>query len=190
MSNLKPNNLKNRISPDFLFDKLHQAAEYCLTEPSYTSRILLKLSHILRYQLYDSSREKALLSAEVKYLNNYLTLEKECNNKFDFKIIYPESTINYLIPTSLLISFIEDSLKMLSTKNSDTWINIDFKIIDNILTFIVTDNREILNNPKEINEYTSIYRRLHLIPNQENYSVSSRIDKYQNQYKTIFQCRL
>lgn len=182
-------NLKNRISPDFLFDKLRRAAEYCLTNPQKASRILFQLSRVLRYQLYDSSREEVLLNSEIKYLNDYLTLEKECNDMFDYKIIYPESALNYLIPPSLLISFVENSLKKLSEANDNRWIHLDFKVINNTLTFNVTDNRAISESMEGKDGLDLVYRQLELMQHKE-YSLSSEPDKNLNQYKTVFQYKL
>lgn len=182
-------NLKSRISPDFLFDKLRRAAEYCLTNPQKASRILFQLSRVLRYQLYDSSREEVLLNSEIKYLNDYLTLEKECNDMFDFKITYPESALNYLIPPSLLISFVENSLKKLSEANYDTWIHLDFKVINNTLTFNVTDNRAISESMEGKDGLELVYRQLELMQNKE-YSLNSDSNKNLNQYRTVFQYKL
>jgi len=187
--NTELNSLKNRISPDFLFDKLRQAAGYCLTNPRKASSILFQLSRVLRYQLYDSSREKVLLNSEIKYLNDYLTLEKECNDRFDFKITYPESVRNYLAPPLLLISFVENSLKKLSEVNVNVWIHIDFSVTEDFLTFNVTDNRVISENPEDEGNQQLINRQLELMQNKE-YSLTSGTDKYSNQYKTVFQYKL
>ncbi len=187
--NSELSNLKNRISPDFLFDKLRRAAGYFLTNPQQASRILFQLSRVLRYQLYDSSRKEVLLNSEIKYLNDYLTLEKECNERFDFKITYPESARNYLIPSSLLILFVENSLKKLSEVNDNTWIHIDFSITGDILTFNVTDNRAMPENTKDKDSIRLIYRQLELMQNKE-YSLSSEPDRYLNQFKTVFQYKL
>lgn len=187
--NTELNSLKNRISPDFLFDKLRHAAGYCLTNPLHASSILFQLSRVLRYQLYDSSREKVLLNSEIKYLNDYLTLEKECNGRFDFKITYPESVRNYLIPSSLLISFVENSLKKLPATHENTWIHINMSVIDDILTFSITDNRLISESTENKDDLRLVCRQLELMQNKE-YSLSSEPDKYLNQHKTVFQYKL
>lgn len=187
--NSELSNLKNRISPDFLFNKLRRVGEYCLTNPRQASRILFQLSHVLRYQLYDSSREDVLLNSEIKYLNDYLTLEKECNDRFDFKINYPESTRNYLIPSSLLISFVENSLKKLSKTNDNIWIYIDYSVTGDILTFNVTDNRALSESIEDKDNLQLVCRQLELMHNKE-YSLSTEPDKNLNQYKTVFQYKL
>ena len=46
----------------------------------------MKLSQILRYQLYDCNRGKVLLNTEIKFLTNYLELEQLVSGKFDFRM--------------------------------------------------------------------------------------------------------
>lgn len=187
--NSELNNLKNRVSPDFLFDKLRRAAGYCFTTPPYTSRILLQLSRVLRYQLYDCSREMVLLSSEIKYLNDYLGLEKLCNEKFDYKITHLHSTTNYLIPPLLLISLVEDSLKKLAGQDGSILIKIEINITDAILTFNIIDNRFIADIREKAEDHLLLYRQLELMQNS-GFSLSSNPDEYLNQYKTVFQYKL
>ncbi|MCS2307117.1 histidine kinase [Bacteroides thetaiotaomicron] len=68
--------LKEQVSPELLFKTLHHSGELTLTEPEKASKMLMKLSQLLRYQLYDCSRQKVLLSSEIAFLTNYLTLEQ------------------------------------------------------------------------------------------------------------------
>jgi len=187
--NSELNNLKNRISPDFLFDKLRKAAGYCFTTPPYTSRILLQLSRVLRYQLYDCSREMVFLNSEIKYLNDYLGLEKLCSENFDYKLAYPRSAVNYLIPPLLLISLVEDSLMRLAGQDGPVSINIEINITDTVLTFSIMDNRVISDTPENAEDHLLIYRHLELMQN-DGFSLSSIPDNYLNQYKTVFQYRL
>ncbi len=76
--------LKEQISPSMLFRVLHYSGEQALVNPGKASKMLMKLSQILRYQLYDCNREKVLLHTEIKFLTNYLELEQLVSGKFDF----------------------------------------------------------------------------------------------------------
>ena len=62
--------LKEQVSPELLFKTLHHSGELTLTEPEKASKMLMKLSQLLRYQLYDCSRHKVLLSGEVAFLGS------------------------------------------------------------------------------------------------------------------------
>jgi LytS/YehU family sensor histidine kinase len=178
-------NLKNRISTEFLLNKLHKSAKLCRICPSKSSRILLQLSRVLRYQLYDCSRESVLLSSEIKFLNDYLALEKACNDNLDYKIITPDSIPNCFIPPLLFISIVEKSLKRLSGREDSVWINLEFSFTERALIFTCTDNRKIVDMSESEN-YSALYKRLELLQSRK-YELNTMSDKIQNQYKVIFQ---
>lgn len=77
--------LKEQVSPELLFKTLHHSGELTLTEPEKASKMLMKLSQLLRYQLYDCSRQKVLLSSEIVFLTNYLTLEQSSLPQFRYQ---------------------------------------------------------------------------------------------------------
>ncbi|HCO68961.1 MAG TPA: regulator of cell autolysis [Dysgonomonas sp.] len=181
--------LKSRINTEFLLDKLHKAAGYSKTNPLNASRILLQLSRVLRYQLYDCSRENVLLSSEIKFFNDYLNLEKICNSNLDFSIQHSQTIKNCFIPPLLLISVVVESLKILSDQEGVILINIEFGITDNTLFFIYTDNRKEHEVPKYVDSQMAISKRLGLLQNQ-NYSLKVLPDKVNSQYKLIFQYEL
>jgi len=182
-------NLKSRIGTEFLLDKLHKAAEYSKTNPPNASRILLQLSRVLRYQLYDCSREFVLLSSEMKFFNDYLNLEKICNPNLDFSIQHSQTIKNCFIPPLLLISVVEESLKVLSYQEGNIAINIEFSVADNSLFFTYTDNRKGYKVSESLYSSMSISKRLELLQNK-NYSLKVLPDKANIQYKLIFQYEL
>lgn len=179
-------NLKSRISTEFLLNKLHQAAKLCRIHPSKSSQILLQLSRVLRYQLYDCSRENVLLSSEIKFLNDYLDLEKNCNNKLDFKIITPETLPNCLIPPLLLISIVEKSLKHLFGREDSIWINLEFSFVGERLIFTCKDNRKMIETMESLEDYSTLHKRLKLLQS-DKYELNTLSDKVQNQHKVTFQ---
>ncbi len=79
--------LKEQVSPELLFKTLHHSGELTLSEPEKASKMLMKLSQLLRYQLYDCSRTKVLLSSEINFLNNYLTLEQNSQAQFNYELL-------------------------------------------------------------------------------------------------------
>jgi len=178
-------NLKSKISSEFLLDKLHKAAKLCKKYPSKSSRILLQLSRVLRYQLYDCNRDNVLLNSELKYLNDYLDLEKTCNGNLDFKITIPDTLPSYFIPPLLFISIVEKSLKHLSGRKDFVWINLEFSIVGERLVFICTDNRKIIEM-SESESYPNLYKRLELLQSKK-YELNTMYDKVQSQYKVVFQ---
>ncbi len=60
--------------------------------------MLMKLSQLLRYQLYDCSRTKVLLSSEINFLNNYLTLEQNSQAQFNYELLADGEVNRTLVP--------------------------------------------------------------------------------------------
>jgi sensor histidine kinase YesM len=73
---LEVDRLKEQINPQFLFGILAHTSQLTKTDPGKTSEMLLKLSQLLRYELYDCNREDVLLSSDIQFVANYLTLEQ------------------------------------------------------------------------------------------------------------------
>ena len=68
--------LKRTSQPRTSFQNIASFGGTDIERTGKTSKMLMKLSQLLRYQLYDCSRTKVLLSSEINFLNNYLTLEQ------------------------------------------------------------------------------------------------------------------
>ena len=117
--------LKDQIQPDFLSRMLNTANVLTRKDPEKTSSLLFRLSHVLRYQLYDSTREKVLLSADIAFIKDYMNLEKIHNDRFNFSITTDNDIEQILVPPLLFIPVIEHALGHLpgtsSCQNSDIY---------------------------------------------------------------------
>lgn len=68
--------LKAQLNPHFLFN-IHNSIYFLIEDdPKRAAEVLLKLSSIMKYQLYDCNQEEVLLSAEIEHLKSYVELEK------------------------------------------------------------------------------------------------------------------
>lgn len=103
--------LKEQISPELLFKTLHQSGELTLSESETASKMLMKLSQLLRYQLYDCNRAKVLLSSEITFLTNYLTLEQTFRPQFYYEFTSEGEVNRMLVPPLLFIPFVQYIVK-------------------------------------------------------------------------------
>ena len=71
-------NLKEQVNPSLLFNTLNRTGVLSKSEPQKAADMVLRLSQLLRYQLYDGARDKVLLNSEINFLTHYLALEKFC----------------------------------------------------------------------------------------------------------------
>lgn len=104
--------LKSQINPHFLFNALHNIYTLSVIKSEQTPEMILKLSDMLRYMLYDCKEDKVPLKREIDYLKNFIHLVKLkddqiINIKTDFKI--EDGSI--MIEPMLFIPFVENSFK-------------------------------------------------------------------------------
>lgn len=106
--------LKEQVSPELLFKTLHRAGQLTLHDTEKASKMLMKLSQLLRYQLYDCSRAKVLLGSEIAFLTNYLTLEQDSQSQFSY-VFTSEGEVNrILVPPLLFIPFVQHIVKLIN----------------------------------------------------------------------------
>jgi len=129
------NQLKEQVNPNFLFSILNHTANLSLTEQQKASDMLLELSELLRYQLYDCSREKVLLNAEINFITNYLQLEKLYFGQMDFEITKHGDVERILAPPLLFIPVIQFIVKSFQKRGTYFKVNLDFVSDDRMLSF-------------------------------------------------------
>jgi len=118
LNNLENNNLqaeltrlKEQVQPDFLSKMLDEAQLLAKKDADKASALIFKLSSLLRYQLYESAREKVFLSDEIRFVTDYLDLEKMCDERLEYKI-QVENEVRYIqIPPLLFMPIIEYAVR-------------------------------------------------------------------------------
>lgn len=162
--------LKDQINPQFLFNILNRASDLTKTNPQLASDMLLKLSHLLRYQLYDCSRDQVLLSSEITFLTNYLDLEKLYFDKFNYSISSQGDIHRVFVAPMLFTPFIQNTINQIQTHNRESVIDIHFKSDDRVVCF--TYQPDNYNSPKD-SELSAIKQRLDLLY-EDKYTLSTQ----------------
>lgn len=105
--------LQSQLSPHFLFNTLNNLYGLSLTKPERVPVLLLKLSDLLRYSVYDVKEVYVPIQYEVDYIMNYIAFEKirleprlTLNLDMD---TFPDKACR--IPPMLLVVFIENAFK-------------------------------------------------------------------------------
>ncbi|WP_395053306.1 sensor histidine kinase [Flavobacterium sp.] len=137
-------NLKAQISPHFLFNTMNNFYGLAVSNSKKLPDLMIKLSDLLRYSLYQTNQEKVALFSEISYLKNYIELEKirlEDNLIVQMDSDFDEDK-NYQIAPLLLMVFVENAFKhSRNSTNEPIKIFIHFSIsIDKILNFKVVNN--------------------------------------------------
>jgi sensor histidine kinase YesM len=127
--------LKNQITPHFLFNMLNNTNVLINTEPATASQVVLMLSDLLRYQLYDSARPAVLLASDVRFLTDFLELEKIRRDRFEFSIPDSCDIPNLLVPPMLFMPFVENAVKHSAGGTGGSYVHINFRMVKNSLWF-------------------------------------------------------
>jgi two-component system, LytTR family, sensor kinase len=104
--------LKSQINPHFLFNTLNSLYALTLKKSDLAPEIVIKLSEMMRYMLYDCNEKRVMLSKEIAYLQNYLDLERlRQGNVVDIKLSVEGLVSEQKIAPLLFIPFVENSFK-------------------------------------------------------------------------------
>src|SRR6478752_7781414 len=121
--------LQSQLSPHFLFNTLNNLYGLSITQHEKVPPLLLKLSELLRYSVYEAKELFVPLKSEVEYINNYIEFEKirmgdRLQLVTEIESIQSESL---KIAPMLLIVFIENAFKH-SKNSTDKKILIDIAL--------------------------------------------------------------
>lgn len=139
-------NLVAQLNPHFLFNTLNNLYGLAVKQSDKLPQLMLKLSAMLRYSLYDTNQDFVPLIKEIDYLKNYIELEKiRLDEKIQIEFEVKADFLEYYISPLILIVYIENSFKHLShKKNEKGYILINLNIQNNMLDMIVKNSLDAL----------------------------------------------
>ncbi|MDW9378710.1 sensor histidine kinase [Chryseobacterium sp. JV558] len=169
--NMELNELRNQINPHFLFNMLNNVKALIRTDPAKASVVIVKLSEFLRYQLYENSEEKTLLTSEIDFLSNFLNLEKIRRDNFSFDIqtdVDKRMLNSTFIPPNLFTTFVENAVKhSVDISGGESYVKIKISIENKQLHFMCVNSRNagyIVSDKKSSGlGLANITRRLELL---------------------------
>ncbi len=188
--NAELNYLKAQINPHFLFNTLHNLNYLSQSKSDHATEVIIKLSNIMRYMIYESNKPNVVLSKEIAYIRDYLDLEGlRLNHKFDIQFDVSQVDTAIEIAPLILIPFVENAFKHgVSDKHPDSWVHIKLSSKSDRLEFNVENSiiAPVLNNEKSGFGLINLKKRLALSyperhrleinQSNETYSVSLKLD--------------
>ena len=134
--------LKAQVHPHFLFNTLNSIYSFSVENSSKTPGLILKLSSLLSYMLYDCKAEKVRLEKELEIMKNYIDLEKERhNNQIEISWNVESNVGGELIAPLLLLPFVENAFKHGISFREPCYIKIMLEIKDTTLYFDVYNSK-------------------------------------------------
>jgi two-component system sensor histidine kinase AlgZ len=176
--------LKSQVNPHFFFNMLNNLYGLVGTDAKKGQELILKLSDMMRYSIYEGEKEVVLLKDEVEYLKNYIELHKmRYHKKIDINFdcqIEGDSKVMPLLFIILLENAFKHGVENLS-KDAYVYINITAK--DNKVLFEIENNFD-QTLPKEDKGIglENLKRRLELVyPKKHKLTFSSAENVYKAQ---------
>lgn len=125
--------LRSQINPHFLFNTLNSLYALTLKKSDIAPEIVLKLSEMMRYMLYECNEKTVLLANEVNYIKNYLDLERlRHGDHVDIQFKLTGEIKGQRIAPLFFIPFLENSFKHgLNHELVDGFVYIDLEVEEN-----------------------------------------------------------
>lgn len=175
--------LKLQLNPHFLFNTLNNIHTLTRIKPELASDTLIKLSDLLRYQIYECSDSKVFVKSEFDYLINYLDLQKV---RFEnLEVIYEKdgNLSSYMVYPFIFIPFVENAVKHgVDNKRKNNIIKLFLGIDNNKLKFSI-ENSKISSNLQKNSKggigLKNVKRRLELLyPGRYSLRITENEDLY------------
>lgn len=131
--------LKAQINPHFFFNTLNSLYALTLKASEKSSEVVLRLSDLMHYMLYEASANTVLLTDEIRHLESYIYIEKmRFADRMELSFQYSGEIEGRFIPPLILLPFIENAFKH-GIHNQAGWITININVTDKEL-FLKVEN--------------------------------------------------
>lgn len=118
--------LKSQINPHFLFNSLNNLYALTLLKSDLAPQIVLRLSDILRYVLYESSTGKVDIQKELQHLHDFIELEKlRLGDHIQVEVDLSEPQMDLKIEPMLYLTLVENAFKHgAQIESGKGWVNV------------------------------------------------------------------
>lgn len=161
------NFLKTQIHPHFLFNTLNNLYALTLKKSDRAPETVLKLSELINYMLYECASDDVLLSKEIKFIRNYIDIEKmRYGDKLDVDLRVSGEVNERKIAPLILLPFVENCFKHgASEELQQSWVKITVDLQPRITIVKVENNKSSENghSTKEGIGIQNVKRRLDLL---------------------------
>jgi sensor histidine kinase YesM len=178
--------LQSQLSPHFLFNTLNNLYGLSLNEHEKLPPLLLKLSELLRYSVYEAKELYVPIKEEITYINNYIDFEKlRIGERLELKLDLEEiSNTTIKIAPMMLIVFVENAFKHAkNTQDEKIFVEISLKQWGNSLLFAVKNSFKA--SSKSDNKASglgleNVKKRLQLLyPNAHDLAINESEDTFE-----------
>ena len=175
--------LKSQIQPHFFFNTLNNLYSLTIDKSDKAPNLILKLSDLMKYFLYETGKEFQTLDKEIIHIKNYIEIEKlRYNQGLKVKLNIKGKLKTTKIRPMLLIPLVENAFKH-GARNSkkNSFINIDLLVTSKIIRFRVENSFSKQTKPITAQiggiGLSNIKKRLEINYGLENFSFNTFNEK-------------
>jgi LytS/YehU family sensor histidine kinase len=123
--------LKNQLNPHFLFNSLNNIYALIAFNPQHAQLAVHNLSDMLRYLLYEASKERISLQKELEFVRDYCDLIKlRITENVRLTLTLPKDDKGVSIAPLLLIAPVENAFKHGVSPTKPSYIHISIEVDD------------------------------------------------------------
>jgi sensor histidine kinase YesM len=153
---LKEANLKllqGQIHPHFLFNMLNNLYGLVKEDADISREVIVKLSDLLDYMLYECDKPEVELKKEIEFINNYIELERVRHDAhFNVKTSFPNDVKDMKVAPLIIFPFVENAFKHGFHNPEDSFIFLELEINTDRLRFKIENSVSIANADKYLNQ--------------------------------------
>ncbi|WP_345951587.1 histidine kinase [Mucilaginibacter sp. PAMB04274] len=173
--------LKAQLHPHFLFNTLNNIYSFTQEVSEKASGMIMGLSQLLRYILYDCSQPLVPLDKELKMIKDYFALESaRYDQGLDISVQMPKATDHFIAPL-MLLPFIENAFKHGASQVTESpWISLTISLDNDELSMKLINGQPV--NGKNLNPgigIANVRKRLELLyPGQHELVINDEEEMY------------
>lgn len=135
--------LRAQINPHFLFNTLNNIYSLAVVKSDKTAEMVLKLSNLLRYVIYDGKAEQVELKREVEHIQQFIDLfQMRSETPLNIYFEVNGNINNIKIEPMILIPIVENCFKHCDfDTNESAFVKIDLKVNKDLLHFQTTNTK-------------------------------------------------
>lgn len=158
--------LQSQVNPHFFFNMLNNLYGLVDQDSKKAKDLILKLSDLMRYGIYEGQKETALLSDEIEHLKNYIELHKMRYHKaIDVQFNIDTNDNDYEIMPLLFIILLENAFKHgVESLRTDAYVHINLVAHNKDVNFEIENNFDTKQDSQESGiGLKNLKRRLELV---------------------------
>lgn len=175
--------LQSQVNPHFFFNMLNNLYGLVAKDPAKAQALILKLSDLMRYSIYDGGREMVHLQEEIDFLTRYIELHKMRYHKNIQVDLRSAVDANQQVVPLLFIILLENAFKHgVENLRENAYIKIDLTASGKRICFSIENNYEKQQHSETGIGLKNLKRRLELMyPHRHDLRVSATENVYQVQ---------